>query len=323
MLQPEADILLATAATLTLLPDTTVTFHHVYGHQDTRTRPRDTDLPSPSLVANDPPDFDEPFDAPQPCTATRTPGLSRAALVNVACDTLANETAHHIFTQDNPPEHPILLPPYKGSRALLKLAGTWITGRMETHISHAAHQPRLRDYCSRKYHWSAQTMDLISWDTIRRARAKATPTEFMHTSKILHGWLPVMHMHGHVTGNFHCPGCECEDKTLDHLFRCPHPQMLEARETGMRELAHFCTDKRVPPTFQHSFLHFLKCTFNRDTRTPPTRISLDVYSSQSQIGSLMMLRGFWSKNGLPFSQTAALPTGSDWQHNCYMHYGIA
>ena len=307
MLQPEADILLATAATLTLLPDTTVTFHHVYGHQDTRTRPQDNDLPSPSSVAHDPPDFDEPFDAPHPATPTRTQGLTRAALVNVACDTLANETAQHILTQDSPPEHSILQPPYKGSRALLKITGSWITGKMEKHITHAAHRTRIRDYCSRKYNWSEQIMDSISWDTIRRARAQITPTEFMHTSKVLHGWLPVMHMHGHVTGNFQCPGCECDDETIDHLLRCPNPRMLEIRESGLRKLTQFCTDKRVPPTFQHSFLHFITSTFNKDSRTPITRISLDVYASQSRIGSIMMLRGFWSKKWITLLKDCGAP----------------
>ena len=55
------------------------------------------------------------------------------------------------------------------------------------------------------------------------------------TSKIMHDWLPVMHMQAHITG---VRQCLCTyDKTLDHLFHsCAHPTMKCKREELLAHL---------------------------------------------------------------------------------------
>lgn len=48
-------------------------------------------------------------------------------------------------------------------------------------------------------------------------------TQLMQTSKIMHDWLPAMHMTVHMYRSTQCPLCIHPDETLDHLLHCPHP----------------------------------------------------------------------------------------------------
>ena len=125
---------------------------------------------------------------------------------------------------------PAMTPPYPGSRALVKIGTTWITGTIGKHINNAHWTQPLRDYCKRKYTWSDSIFDSIDWKLISTARKKCTLTQLMQTSKIMHDWLPVMHMHGHVTGVQQCPACAHPDETLDHLFHCTHPALMRSRD---------------------------------------------------------------------------------------------
>ena len=49
------------------------------------------------------------------------------------------------------------------------------------------------------------------------------------TYKIMYGRLPLEYMRHHVTGINQCPGCECEDETIQHLFQCQNQQMKDKR----------------------------------------------------------------------------------------------
>lgn len=51
----------------------------------------------------------------------------------------------------------------------------------------------------------------------------------MQTAKIMHGWLPVMHiLLAHTMGISQCPGCPHPDETIDHhLFQCPNRTLSE------------------------------------------------------------------------------------------------
>ena len=86
------------------------------------------------------------------------------------------------------------------------------------------------EYCLRRYGWDQTTFDSVHWNAIRTVRNNCTTTQQQQTSKIMHGWLPVGHMHGHATGNTQCPGCECPDETMDHLFRCPQKALMEKKD---------------------------------------------------------------------------------------------
>jgi len=57
------------------------------------------------------------------------PKLTREAKLNIVCDKIDEETALHAIdnNQHHPWVPPALLPPYEGSRAMLKIGTTWIT----------------------------------------------------------------------------------------------------------------------------------------------------------------------------------------------------
>lgn len=180
MIQLDADIILAIHTLVTEYAGQ-VTFHHVYGHQDTCTR-GDRTKPKP---------------------------LSVPALLNIECDRLANETASAVQTRETP--LPTLQSPYPGFKALLRINGRWITSQERQHITWASHRDRLWNYCKDKYKWSEVVMETILWSALKKARKGKTMPSLVGTSKILHGWLPVMHVHGRVTGDTRCPGCANPD----------------------------------------------------------------------------------------------------------------
>lgn len=114
---------------------TQMTFHHVYGHQDTRQRDTslDHDTSSPSSISCSSFNFETMFDSPieehDPPnwdSSLQTPRLSRAAQMNIICDEIANDTAWHVAAVEG--ELPLTLqPPYPASKAMLHIGITWIT----------------------------------------------------------------------------------------------------------------------------------------------------------------------------------------------------
>ena len=101
---------------------------------------------------------------------------------------------------------PICLP-YPGTKALLWIGNLWIKSHVPRHISLACHTNNIQEYCMKKYHRSESTFNSVYWDGIECPGKCGTKTQLMHTSKIMHGWLPVMHMVGPFTNlTQQCPG---------------------------------------------------------------------------------------------------------------------
>ena len=84
MIQPEADIILATRS-LVAAADRDHSFHHVYGHQDTR-NPTDQDCTTPTSLSTASSKEDE-------CDIPTHEALTPQAILNVECDRLAEATA--------------------------------------------------------------------------------------------------------------------------------------------------------------------------------------------------------------------------------------
>ena len=159
--------------------------------------------------------------------------LTLEAKINIACDELAIETSAAVLANGVPESLPSTLQlPYAGSKALLKLGKTWITSKYKSAIRKACWDARTKEYCTSKYEWSEETLDSVYWKSIGQVRRQMTKTKFMQTSKIMHGWLPTMHMRQHITGISQCPGCACQDETIDHMVACEAwaPVLLLARE---------------------------------------------------------------------------------------------
>ena len=115
----------------------------------------------------------------------------------------------------------------------------------------------------------------------------------MLTSKILHDWLPVMHMLSHITGNSQCPGCTCNNETLDHLFHCPNHLMLSTRMSIVNTMRKKGMRRGIPRAFLDALSSLLSDHFNDTTSSLPAHSSLREASlSQRTLGTSMLLRGY-------------------------------
>lgn len=306
MLQPEADIILATHALTAGLPHTLVKFSHIYGHQDTRGVTAPPQLESPSSVSVVSMDFERDFDEP---TQLCSPRLSKAARVNIICDELAANTALLVDNTNSTADSlRTLQPPLPFSRAMLKIGDTWITSDLDRHIRIAAHSTPLQVYCRDKYGWSLNTQRIIHWKALASARSKQTHTAQIRTSKILHGWMPVMHMHGHATGCTHCPGCDQEDETFEHMLRCQHPTMTAIRGTFDATLQALGRRINIPSLFLRSFGQYMTAALRgQQVVTSSTTFARKMYHTQNQIGSNMFIRGYLSTSWMEALQRLRIP----------------
>ncbi len=177
---------------------------------------------------------------------------------------------------------------------LLRIGETWITSHINKHITHASHFVTIRDYCLTKYSWSTSIFNSIYWEGIGRARRRGTHTQLMHTSKLMHGWLPVNHVVGRYTGISQCPGCSVQDETIDHLFHCPHQQMVKARTESLSALRHFLIQAGTPRTFSDPFVHFIQSYLENRAPHTDNHFAQETYQSQMSIGHNLILRGYLS-----------------------------
>jgi hypothetical protein len=164
------------------------------------------------------------------------PQLPLPVFLNIECDKLASTTSK-IALGEHRTDLVAHAPPFSGSKAMLRIGSTWITSKLQDHVLRARWTADILHYCANKYGWDSATSEDIAWKVIGAARRKCTPTQKMQTSKIMHDWLPVKHMQAHIGGTADCPLCSHPDKTLDHLFHCPHPVEIlleELRKKGLK-----------------------------------------------------------------------------------------
>ena len=271
MIQSDGDVILAIQALLAQFSGQ-VSFHHVYGHQDTRTRGG----------------------------RQQSGRLPTHVLLNIECDKIANETATAVRGRDTP--LPTLQPPYPGSKALLQINGRWITTNLKAQISRARHRDTLWNYCKTKYHWTEETMSTILWNALQMARAGRTQTTMIRTSKLLHGWLPVMHVHGRTTGTTQCPGCEATDETIDHMLRCPNERMEATRSQALLKVREAGIKQGIPDGFMNCVQQYLRWILLRydGVLDPDLR---RIIPSQQAIGQMMFVRGYISVEWLNLLRT--------------------
>lgn len=301
--KPDADLLLAIHHLRTIMEDRIrITCRHIYGHQDTRTRdtPRvfhDEVQNREEEEASNGQDFFSPleeFDHHPHVDQHPTRPLSIVS--NIEADRLASETATLALRDYNDDLPPTLQPPYAGSRAMIRIGQTWITSKLPDHIHNARNARILRNYCLNKYKWSESTFDLVDWRNIGRARKKCSKTELVQTSKIMHDWLPVMHMIGHITGLTQCPTCTTADETLDHLFHCTHPAIVRARKDALARTMKKGKDLHIPHIFMETLCGLLGAYFDGGTYTTQRRCKRlnEAIQTQVTIGLKFLPRGLLS-----------------------------
>lgn len=302
MICAEADLILAIHHLRSSLETRMrITCRHIYGHQDTRARDIPVILDSAHAPSISNPDSDGEYTAmlekwgdvaPERTTPTGSRPLS--VIANIEADRLASETASAARAEHLTNPTPMVQPPFPGSRALLKLKDVWITSKQEAHIHTAHWEAALELYCRTKYGWATATFHDIDWHSIGLARGRCTATQLMQTSKIMHDWLPVMHMYGHVMGLQQCPACTHTDETLDHLFHCTHPKLKRVRSASLKKTLEKGRELKIPRLVMEAFCGLLRAYFDGTEYTPQlgNRHIRDAANAQKDIGLRFLPRGF-------------------------------
>ena len=292
MLRPDADILLALTETKNEMEETTkVICRHVYGHQDTRKRPaKEPETDEDEGLGVEWGNENEVADKPHSETGT----MSLAARLNIECDRIATETVNLAQTANGRKGYEDTLSlPYSGSRALLNINGVWITSEQQRYIRRAKWGGTLKEYCLEKYGWSHATFGMVNWEVVRTVRNKLPLAKFTQTSKVMHGWLPVMHMQAHSTGCSHCPGCVCEDETLDHMFKCENTEAQKRREEALVKFRANGIAMGIPRVIMEAITKILHEYTAGTALTVPEHPSIAAaVLAQKEIGYHLLPRGF-------------------------------
>lgn len=161
--------------------------------------------------------------------------LSDDAQLNVEVDALADE-----FMLTNPP---FLPPPPTVSLFYRHTPITW-NARRFLHRHHG--EQTLRKHILEHHHtWTDDTFDSIPWQSIKSALDKLEDYQRTQIIKFSHGWSPTATRINDwdKSVNPRCPNCQRTnrlpspyDETEDHILRCPHPVLLEARLTSLAKL---------------------------------------------------------------------------------------
>jgi len=316
MLDPDADLVLAIHELKTSMQHR-VTLKHVYGHQDGRGKAKaekkekrrqeeyerrlqewedrsDPDSSESETEAEVHSMFNpQPSCAPSPPPKEDNEQKKVEVQVNIECDRIASETTATILAGGSPPDKTILQMPYPGSKVMLRIGKTWITSKKE--IYRARRTKQMKSYCMEKYGWTSEVYDSVNWHSIKTVRAKLQRSGKMQTCKIMHGWLPVMHMRQYIEGNSQCPGCNCKDETMAHLFRCKNREARRTREECLEKLLKVGKKKRIPQHIMEAICHVIKAETEGNSpiirRTFPPQV-VTAIKQQVRIGTSLMLRGF-------------------------------
>jgi hypothetical protein len=76
-----------------------------------------------------------------------------------------------------PPLPPILIPPYEGSKAMLKIDNTWITAHYKGELYKARRTKPMEEYLKTKHNWDDRTLNDIHWPSIKTVRQQLSQTK--------------------------------------------------------------------------------------------------------------------------------------------------
>ena len=292
MMQPEADLLLAIHHLKSKLAFSAVS-RHVRGHQDARTRRKQTEEPDDDSLAT------------TESTRIQTIDCSKftdEAKLNIACDELAGATAAGAIANPEslPPPTELLQMPYEGSKAVLRIGKKWITSQEHRYLYAARREPHIRKYIMERHNWNEEQYNSVHWRVIGAVRRRSNTNLQRFTGKLMHGILPVNHVRRHVIHTTQCPGCACPDETIAHIFQCSNPMMVSKREEiiaalrkkGLRKLS-----RKILHTIADFIQQYSEGGEMRPTTTNHPAI-LAAVKAQSELGWDDFFRGYLVKDWL-------------------------
>mmetsp|Transcript_30358 Transcript_30358/g.72755 ORF Transcript_30358/g.72755 Transcript_30358/m.72755 type:complete len:2117 (+) Transcript_30358:2729-9079(+) len=184
-----------------LLPPSTVSFHHVYGHQDDHETYAD---------------------------------LSLESQMNVDADAAA--TKYRVECPCKPSFDPT---PFPGNPVQLVLHDEVITSKHSKCITYAATAPALKRKLCEQFKWTDITFQSIDWGTHRQLLANNQLRD-VQMVKLCNEYLPTAHRLAKWTnGPSTCPRCHSSVETVAHIIRCGHSEEWFLRT--LRRLTTACT----------------------------------------------------------------------------------
>jgi hypothetical protein len=185
-------------------------------------------------------------------------------------------------------------------KAMSRIGDTWITSKYDYHIHLAARTPKLKAYCLERYGFMPEVFESIHWDCIGTVRsAVKCITKTARVSKLMHGWLPIMHNLGKYKETSQCPGCECNDETFVHLYQCTHNLMRSVRTEKIKDLEQHLCRSSIKDRIVGLILRYVNSVVNMATITiDDESLAPELYQvviSQNKIGAVKMLQGYLSK----------------------------
>jgi hypothetical protein len=159
----------------------------------------------------------------------------------------------------------------------------------------------MEEYLKTKYSWTDKTLRDIHWPSVKTVRRQLSHTKRMQTCKIMHGWLPVAHMHHHITGVNQCPGCKSTNETINHFSKCTHPTLVVQRTKAIDQFYATGLKQKIPQNILNAITHTLKAYTKGDTDYTQRHYNSNItvaLAHQNEIGIDMMARDFLSKHWL-------------------------
>ena len=221
--------------------------------------------------------------------------------LNIETDALAT-----LYHQQNP--HHIEPPPtihlYHNNQAI-----TW---DYTTCIRFIATEAPLRERILAKHPtWNRQIFNSIAWKALRRTNKRLPKHSQTRIVKLQHKWTAtrkqMQDRDNSIDGR--CPNCDTRQyETEDHIIRCPHDDISNARELALVDLTIAMSRMETPPDLSHALIYGLEKWIDQErNRRNPIQISwppanytydaikhrclADAFDSQCKIGWEEMIRG--------------------------------
>ncbi len=205
------DVYAEIAQAVTNLPQFSINFVHVKGHQNRTNKKQPLTLP---------------------------------AQLNIDCDERATSflrKARQVRTNDN-----LTLP---SSYPHVCIHGTIIVRELTQALRHAASTPDYRAYLKEKFQWTDTDCDDINWVSLKFALRKLSPADHTRAHKFLHDWLPLKGASHttNATASPLCPQCKRDDETTWHFWECQHPERTTRFQKLQRDLTALHAQYNLDP----------------------------------------------------------------------------
>jgi hypothetical protein len=280
LMAPDMDVVMAIKQLLEDHSEIPVNFKHVHGHAD-RKKPKHK--------------------------------CSWIEQVNIDCDEEAEECVKEDHTPT--PFHPL-----PGARCMLKIAGKWITGRVDKAMQLIPGERAQEEYLSQRLKIPPTAVKDIDREVIAAARSTHSWPRLARTTKLMTYWLPVGHnWRKHGADNNKCPCCGAPDETFHHLLICTNDRIRKTVQDSIQQIERASSELRLPAQVVWLALRIIKQECAVTEFASPTEPMLQqIWDAQQQIGNHNFIIGWLSskwKEGMrhfgskdPGGQTSQLIT---------------